>query len=317
MSVTMRGVAATSDLRGRTGAVRMPSAAGDVSVAARSATDVLALSGAVRPAAYAGVAASVAPQPTPDGGMLGRLRQGFTQASAGARSLLSQVWQRFQQVFLGGRRNMPADLEQRLATQSVQRAIAEVGARNGNSGLVRDPAVQGRVQGILDRLGAAAGNGRAYKAVVLDDAQPNAYSMGGGHIAITKGMLAKLQSNDELAFVLGHEITHDRNRDVMGGVALDQEKGRLASLLSRIPGGRQVVGMFQKMTEALTRAVEHQADAGGLDLARKAGFDGGASVRMNERFLQELKAGGGRDVATTHPPFAERIQRLWQRLRGA
>jgi hypothetical protein len=38
---------------------------------------------------------------------------------------------------------------------------------------------------------------------------------------------------------------------------------------------------------------------------------------LNERFLKEIKAGGGVDVATTHPSFAERIQRLWQRLRGA
>lgn len=312
MSVAMRGVA-TADLRARTGAIAVPAAAAEVPQVARAATDVLSLSRASRPVPYAGVAAPS----VPSSGVLGRIQQGFSQATAGARGLLSQVWQRFQQVFLGGRRNMPVAVEQRSALVSVNRAVAETAARNGNSGLVRDPATQARVQGVLDRLAAAAGNGRSYKAVVLDDAQPNAYSMGGGYIAITRGMLGKLQSDDELAFVLGHEVTHDRNRDVMGGMALDMEKNRLAGMLMRIPGGRQVVGLFQKMTEAITQAVEFQADAGGLDLARRAGYDGAASVRLNQRFLEDLKRQGGADVGTTHPPFAERIRRLWDRLRGA
>ncbi|MEB3299427.1 MAG: M48 family metallopeptidase [Candidatus Sericytochromatia bacterium] len=305
MNVKTRPLGQTADLR--SGSVPLSSGTEKLEAPRSASTDRLQLSSAVRPQAYAGVAAP---------GVVGRVREAVGRAATQVQGLIQSVWQRFQQVFLGGRRQVPVQVEQQASRQLLQQTIAETAARYGNSGVVRDPAVQGRVQAVVDRLAAAAG-GKAIRAVVLDDPTANAYSLGGGVVAITRGMLAKMKSEDELAFVMAHEIAHDRNRDGSGMMALNQEKGRLASLLSRIPGGSQVIGMFQRMTEAISRAFENQADAVGLDLATRAGFRPEAAIELNQRFLAERWARGQADVATTHPPFTERIRRLWQQLMGA
>lgn len=50
---------------------------------------------------------------------------------------------------------------------------------------------------------------RKYRFIVTDDEEPNAFTIGGGRIYITRGLLSLLESEDELAGVLAHEIGHD------------------------------------------------------------------------------------------------------------
>lgn len=77
------------------------------------------------------------------------------------------------------------------------------------TGLVKDPRVAGYVGEVGARLvrGSVAHEGD-WTFKVLDDDQPNALSLPGGYVYVSRGLLALLNSEDELAGVLGHEVGH-------------------------------------------------------------------------------------------------------------
>src|SRR5688572_3799670 len=72
-----------------------------------------------------------------------------------------------------------------------------------------DPALQSYVNNIGQRLAKASHRaGLQYQFLVVDSPQVNAFALPGGYIYITRGILAYLNSEAELAAVLGHEIGH-------------------------------------------------------------------------------------------------------------
>ena len=71
-----------------------------------------------------------------------------------------------------------------------------------------DPALTAYVQNIGARLAEQAARPLPYEFVVLNNSIPNAWAMPGGKIAINRGLLTELDSEAELAAVLGHEIVH-------------------------------------------------------------------------------------------------------------
>src|ERR1051325_8674163 len=73
-------------------------------------------------------------------------------------------------------------------------------------GLVRDPALGDYVAAIGRRLARAAGRSDIpWSWNVADDPDPNAFSIPGGWIYVTRGLLALTNREDELAGVIGHE----------------------------------------------------------------------------------------------------------------
>src|SRR5690606_16704874 len=102
--------------------------------------------------------------------------------------------------------------------QAVVPADANEGTESGNEAAavlrgaapeLNDPTLQAYV----NRVGSWGAQHRQRPALpwrfaVLDDADINAFAAPGGYVFITKGMLARLTSEAELAAVLGHEIAH-------------------------------------------------------------------------------------------------------------
>ena len=83
-------------------------------------------------------------------------------------------------------------------------------ARQSQGGdYIIDPELTAYVQGIGKRLGAVSDRPELpYEFVVLNDSVPNAWAMPGGKIAFNRGLLYELNSEAELAAVMGHEIVH-------------------------------------------------------------------------------------------------------------
>ena len=71
-----------------------------------------------------------------------------------------------------------------------------------------DPALTEYVSIVGKRLAAQASRELPYEFHVLNDSVPNAWALPGGKIVVNRGLLTELNSEAELAAVLGHEIVH-------------------------------------------------------------------------------------------------------------
>lgn len=124
----------------------------------------------------------------------------------------------------------------------------------------------------------------------VHQSSPNALAVAGGQVMVTSGLLETLESPDELAAVIAHELGHVKARDSM--IALYRNAG-LGILLELITGGsgvaQQVILLGGQLTElSYTRRQEARADVTAVAMLRGAGLDPAALARAFER----LKAFG-------------------------
>jgi putative metalloprotease len=152
------------------------------------------------------------------------------------------------------------------------------------------------------------------KVGIMDDPHINAANAGGGEFYVTTGLLEKA-NDDQLRAVLAHETAHAD----LGHVAKLQRLGTGLSigmiLLDQIIPGAQALTPLagQLVANAYTQKEEYQADAHGVDILRKAGFDGKTLMVNTLTWLQQTEASGGGFFAT-HPATGDRIQAV-QRMK--
>src|SRR4029453_2961358 len=94
---------------------------------------------------------------------------------------------------------------------SEERKLGQEGAEEVERtvGLIGDPKLVGYVRQVAGRIAQAAQRrDGSWKVNVTDDPEPNAFALPGGYVYVTRGLLALLNSEDELAGVLGHEMAH-------------------------------------------------------------------------------------------------------------
>jgi len=129
-----------------------------------------------------------------------------------------------------------------------------------------------------------------------------------GQVAITSGMLNFIESDDEMAVVLGHELAHITEGHVVkgtiGGLALNV----LAIVLeSRVPGAGQAAGgVGQLFLNRYTQNQERDADDVGLRYAYEAGYDPRVAAHIQERLAVEVPQSMSAGYFDTHPSSVER-----------
>ncbi len=149
--------------------------------------------------------------------------------------------------------------------------------------------------------------------------QLNAFCMPGGKIAFYYGILTKLQlSDDEVAQIMGHEVSHallEHAREQMGKSALTQGAIEIGSALLGLGNvGRSVANMgAQLLSLRFSRDDESAADALGLLLAAKAGYDPRAGISLWQKMLASNK-GAPPQWLSTHPSGETRIRDMEARL---
>jgi predicted Zn-dependent protease len=148
----------------------------------------------------------------------------------------------------------------------------------------------------------------------------NAFALPGGHIVVGQGLLEMMDSEDELAAVLGHEIEH---------VDLYHcaERLQVEAAMRKIPLGDLWVLPVELFQAGYSKDQELEADRDGTPLAVQAGYSPAGALRFNEKMqslyesyhekrgkpsgpLQEVVEGGVGvliDYFRTHPPPAERV----------
>jgi predicted Zn-dependent protease len=181
--------------------------------------------------------------------------------------------------------------------------------------VVTDPLLNAWVNGVGEKVwGQVARRDVPYNIKILDASDINSFTIGGGYIYVNKGLLDFVQSDDELAGVIGHETGHNERRHTLTLPAKAQALNLLfgvASLFSPI------IYRFGQIAEAgilakQERADELQADQYGLLLMARAGYDPEAMLS----FMQHLGAAENEHDSAVdkyladHPGFPSRVAHL-------
>jgi predicted Zn-dependent protease len=157
-----------------------------------------------------------------------------------------------------------------------------------------------------------------YKFHVIQSREINGFSLPGGHVYITTGLL-KLANDDELGSVLAHEIGHIVARHSLKTLKQKQEYDDIARSLGELTGvagdlARDLgVALGQIVAEGFltvhTRDEEREADFLGVRGMARAGFDPQGMVTMFQK-LQRIEERDGSLLGTLfsdHPDAQERI----------
>lgn len=152
-----------------------------------------------------------------------------------------------------------------------------------------------------------------YHFQVLDSPVLNAFALPGGYIYITRGLLAELENEAQLAAVLGHEIGHvcARHSAIQLSEALGAQVVTLAAMAAG-PDAREMVpvtaSLFQTIMLGYSREREFQADDMGLTYMHRAGYDPMEMSRFLTHLSKKSQGPIGYSVySSTHPDIFERI----------
>lgn len=208
-------------------------------------------------------------------------------------------------------------------TQEIEIGRQSAASAEAQLGLVDDPALQDYLQRIGSRL--AAGSERPalpWTFRVVDDPTPNAFAAPGGYIFFTRGLLALMRNEAELASVLGHEIGHVTARHsvtMMSRSQLAQLGLGLGSILSPTIAqfGNLAAGGLQILFLSYSRDHERQADDLGYGYALEQNYDVREMVKVFAALQQSASLAGRSPVPNwmaSHPNPAERIGRIEERL---
>ncbi len=159
-----------------------------------------------------------------------------------------------------------------------------------------------------------------FKFGILYSDTINAFSAPGGYVFITKGLYDLVGDNDDqLAGVLGHEITHVTQRHALKiierGQALSGEVlGFVDATAAKSDNYAIFGGVVNKVTTTLFEKgfdpqTEYAADKGGRALAELTGYAPGG-LRATLIRLQMGSSNKARTAFPTHPPLEKRIKRL-------
>lgn len=181
-----------------------------------------------------------------------------------------------------------------------------------------DPRVQTYVNSVGQRLAAVSDRKLPYEFKVLNNSVPNAWALPGGKIAINRGLLTELQSEAELAAVLGHEIVHAAAKHG----AKSMQRGMLlqgAVLAATVATREKRYANFAQMgasmgaqllSQKYGRDAERQSDHFGMIYMSRAGYDPKGAVNLQKTFVR-LSESRRQDwlsgLFASHPPSQERV----------
>lgn len=182
-----------------------------------------------------------------------------------------------------------------------------------------EPAINAYVNQVGQRLAAVSDRPLPYEFRVINDSTPNAWALPGGKIAINRGLLTELNSEAELAAVLGHEIVHAAARHsakgmergiLLQGAVLAVGLASQNSEYAQLAVGGATVGAGL-ITQKYGRDAERESDYYGMQYMARAGYDPRAAIDLQQTFVR-LSEGQRSDwlsgLFASHPPSMERVE---------
>lgn len=167
-------------------------------------------------------------------------------------------------------------------------------------GLYRHDSLQRLVSSVGEKLvSRLTNNPFEFKFFLVDSPEPNAFALPGGYIYVTRGILPLIQTEDELAGIMAHEIIH-----VMQRHSVKQMKKGIVPGLLKLPGnlintvtGTQVGNILNAPIELTSKAFiskysrghESEADRFGVQLTASAGYQPAALADALNRLAKEIE----------------------------
>ncbi len=217
---------------------------------------------------------------------------------------------------------MPAPAKQAEAAMppAVLREHQRILAAYG--GVYNDPRLQAMIEQMVERLVAASERpGLHYKVTMLNSQSVNAFALPTGQLYVTRGLIALANDESELASVLAHEMGHVIARHA----EIREQQARQADLVNRVitdvvsdpEAGALALAKSKLALASFSRAQEFEADAIGVGIASRAGYDPYGAVRFltsmehNSELKPQQSGGpinpGAPDFLSSHPATPERI----------
>lgn len=160
-----------------------------------------------------------------------------------------------------------------------------------------------------------------YTFKVVNESAPNAFAMPGGYVAITRGLLLSLESEEQLAAVLGHEIGHVDARHALQGLQRSNLLDLGLAVLSGVAGSSQYAGLIRSsgdvaatlVDRSYSRGQEEESDRLGIDYMVKSGYDPQGAVELQNIFNQKIDSrkdpGWIEGLFRTHPFSKKRFEK--------
>lgn len=206
-----------------------------------------------------------------------------------------------------------------LGQQTYPRALQQMG------GEYRDPQLAEYVRRVGMKLARISQRpDLPYEFKVVNDSIPNAFALPGGFVAISRGLLAALENEAQLAAVLGHELGHVTARHSVQAM----QRGSLVDLSLAVLGGVAGQGGYGVATQqagqlaasllenTYSREQERESDRLGIDYLVLAGYNPQGAVQLQEYFYRKVEQGAEpmwlAGLFRTHPFSRERMLDLQQ-----
>jgi predicted Zn-dependent protease len=234
-------------------------------------------------------------------------------------------------LLLGACATNPATGEREFSLMSEAQEI-QLGKENDaqvrqQMGLYSDPELQRYVERIGMRLAKASERPNLpWSFAVVDQPAINAFALPGGFIYLTRGILPFLDSEAQLAGVLGHEIGHVTARHSAQQYTQATSASIGVTLLSIfVPEARPLQGVTETALGLLFlkhgRDDELEADRLGVQYTAKTGWDPAGVAGMLQTLARLDEANGSRkgvpNWLSTHPAPADRVQQVHAYVKGA
>jgi len=169
-----------------------------------------------------------------------------------------------------------------------------------------------RIREYLERILAASahrlpGSPAETSVRIVDDDALRTLALPSGALLLSRGTLAFLQDEAELAFVVSHELAHVASQDASDRLA------RFSLLTVTRGGGREWSGAgLDLLRLGYGRRRELDADTRAIEVMHALGYDPDSAVRLLDRVARGMERGDGAvaEYAIAHPAPAERIRHI-------
>jgi predicted Zn-dependent protease len=216
--------------------------------------------------------------------------------------------------------SLPDPPPQTETAPAAQREHARILAAYG--GAYENPRLQRVLRHTVDTLVASSDRpDLRYHVTVLNSPAINAFALPNGHLYVTRGLLSLANDTSELASVLSHEMAHV----IAQHAATREDKARQAAIVNRVVTdvlndpqlGALALARSKIALASFSRAQELEADAIGVRLAARAGYDPYGATRFltamgRNAALRPANPTGGDphsiDFLSSHPSTPERIK---------
>ncbi len=181
------------------------------------------------------------------------------------------------------------------------------------------PRAQDGLDLVTERLRSALQDPKPeFRVLLVQSPTINAFTIPGDTIVVDTGLLRALKSADELAGVLGHEMSHAVSRDPLTMLARRLGTAALLSVVSGGRGGTVLSDMAQTMVDVrYGREAEDRADAFSVKLLARAGIPPDSFAVALERIRDAApKDPGLLKYIDPHSPIDERVQRARELARA-